>query len=175
MNMSEYKNRLNLSPPDKHPELPVDPDIVLPRMRRPIHLVGEFQLTVFVGGCFGALSRYGLALLYHPAKDGSWPVATFLVNLMGAFILGLLLEGLARRGDDTGARRFVRLGIGTGFLGAFTTYSTLAVDADLLVKNGHVPLAAAYTLTSILAGLLLNALGIRIATAHNRRQRERNP
>jgi CrcB protein len=173
MNMPEYKNRPNL-PPDTHPELPVDPDIVLPRVRRPVHLVGEFQLTVFAGGCLGALSRYGLTLLY-PAKDGSWPAATFLVNLLGAFILGLLLEGLARRGDDTGARRFVRLGIGTGFLGAFTTYSTLAVDANLLVKNGHVPLAAAYTFASVAAGLLLSALGIQIAAAHHRRQKERNP
>ncbi len=166
-----HKPRTN--PTDTHPELPIDSDIVLPRMRRPIHLVAEYQVAVFVGGGLGAWVRYGVTLLY-PAKDGAWPTATFLVNMVGALVLGLLLEALARRGEDKGLRRLLRLGIGTGFIGAFTTYSTLAVDADLLVKGNCLVLAAAYTLMSVAGGVVLSALGIQLAAAHHK-QREQYP
>jgi CrcB protein len=173
--MTEQDNKSTPQPPqpDSHPELPLDPDIVLPRIKQPIHLVQEYQLTVFVGGCLGALARYGVALLY-PDKDGTWPTATFLVNMAGAFVLGCLLEGLARRGEDAELRRFLRLGIGTGFIGAFTTYSTLATDADLLMKDNHLALAIAYTLISVAGGLLFSAVGIKLATAHHKLQRVRS-
>ena len=155
--------------PDTHPELPVDPDVVLPRKRRPLHMTTEYQLVVFAGGCLGALARYGVALRY-PAHDGAWPAATFAVNMLGAFVLGLLLEALARRGEDRGLHRLLRLGLGTGFIGAFTTYSTLAVDADLLVKGEHTALAAVYTLLSVAGGVILSATGIRLAAAHHKQQ-----
>ena len=158
--------------PDSHPELPIDPDVVFPRVRRPTHLAQEFQLTVFIGGCLGALSRYGITLLY-PGKEGGWPTATFIVNMLGAFVLGALLEGSARRGEDIGLRRLLRLGIGTGFIGAFTTYSTLAIDADLLIKDNHIGLALAYTLTSVSVGILLTTFGIQLATAHHQKQMRR--
>jgi CrcB protein len=159
----------NPTPPDSHPELPTDPDIILPRIRRPIHLVQELELTVFIGGCLGALSRYGITLQY-PSKGGAWPTATFIVNMVGAFVLGLLLESLAQHGKDVGLRRLLRLGIGTGFIGAFTTYSTLAIDADLLVRRNHFALALAYTVISVAGGLILSALGIQFGTAYHRKQ-----
>src|SRR5579872_7347401 len=101
--------------PDSHPELPIDPDIVLPPIYRPVHLLWEFQITVFIGGCLGALGRYGLTLRYVD-RAGQWPTATFMVNLVGSCMLGMLLEGLARRGEDVGLKRLLRLGVGTGFI-----------------------------------------------------------
>ncbi len=126
-------------------------------------------LTVFVGGLVGTPARYAVALAL-PTRTGGWPAGTLLVNLLGAFCLGALLEGLARRGPDTGRRRLLRLGLGTGFLGAFTTYSTLAVETDLLVRAHRPRLAAGYALGTLLAGTLLSAAGIRAAAAHHQRR-----
>ena len=124
------------------------------------------MLAVLAGGLLGTPARYGLGQAL-PGRSGSWPVGTLVVNLVGAFLLGLLLEGLARRGDDTGRRRLLRLGLGTGFLGAFTTYSALAVETDLLVRDGRPGLAAAYALISVLAGLALAAAGVAAAAARH--------
>ena len=80
--------------------------------------------------CRGLHCGSGETLL--PFEGAGWPWATFMINLAGAFILGALLEGLARSGGDTGWRQRVRLFAGTGFCGAFTTYSTLALEVSLL-------------------------------------------
>lgn len=112
---------------------------------------------MFAGGVAGTLLRLALAT----ALPGSrFPLATWLTNVSGALVLGALLEALLRRGPDTGARRAARLGLGSGLLGAFTTYSTLAVEADLLVRDGHVALAVAYAVGSAVAGLAAAALGV---------------
>ncbi len=114
---------------------------------------------VAVGGLFGAGAReaVGQAL---PAAAGTFPVAILLINLSGAFLLGLLLEGLVRAGDDSGGRRRARLLGGTGFLGAFTTYSTFAVQADLLVRAGRPATAVAYAAATVLGGVLATSAGI---------------
>ena len=127
--------------------------------RRPVALA-----AVFVGGLAGTPARYALSLAL-PGRPGHWPTGTFVANLAGAFALGVLLEGLARRGDDTGRRRLLRLGLGTGFLGAFTTYSSLAVETDLLLRDGRPGLAGGYALASVTGGLLLAAAGLVAAGA----------
>lgn len=145
---------------DPHAELPDDPDE--PTRARPLHLSPAALGLVAVGGMAGTAARYGVSLLVPP-RDG-WPVATLAVNLVGAFVLGLLLESLARRGseDDPGgvSRRRLRLIAGTGFCGAFTTYSALAVDLDLLLRGGQAGTALAYAATTVLVGFLLCCLGI---------------
>lgn len=154
---------------DTHPELPLDPDVVQPGVYKwPVHFQMPLQLTVFVGGCMGALARYGLIQIMPTLKD-ALPVATLFVNLLGAFLLGVLLEALARRGEDKGLRRLVRLGLGTGFIGAFTTYSTFAVEIDLLIGNGKSEVAIFYAAVSVLGGIVLSALGIQIAAKHHKR------
>jgi CrcB protein len=145
---------------DSHHELPLDPDPAeLGAPPRPLHTEPSLLAAVAVGGLLGTCSRYGIARAL-PAAGHGWPLATFLVNVAGALLLGLLLEVLARRGPDEGRRRVVRLLLGTGFLGAFTTWSTLAVETDLLVRDGRVGLAAAYVLASAAAGAMAVAAGI---------------
>ncbi|WP_312875763.1 CrcB family protein [Arthrobacter terrae] len=82
-------------------------------------------------GAVGTLVRYALTTVI-PAPGG-WPLTTLLVRLAGAFLLGLLLESLVRRGIDAGKLRILRLLVGTGFMGAFTTNSSLAVDVTMLL------------------------------------------
>jgi CrcB protein len=77
----------------------------------------------------------------------------------------VLLEWLATRGSDVGRRRAARLLVGTGFLGGFTTYSALAVEADALVRDGRVTLALIYVLTTVMVGLLASLAGVLSARA----------
>ncbi|GAB3268448.1 hypothetical protein GCM10027449_01780 [Sinomonas notoginsengisoli] len=113
---------------------------------------------VFAGGVLGALSRWALGVAI-PAPGG-WPLPTLIINLAGALALGALLESLARRGPDVGARRLVRLTAGTGFLGAYTTYSTLAVEGSQLLLAGRAADGAWYLALSLLGGAGATLLGI---------------
>ncbi|GAA4754060.1 CrcB family protein [Gordonia alkaliphila] len=131
------------------------------------------MLWVFLGGLLGAPARY---LVEEALGDrGGFPLATFVVNVVGALALGLLLESLVLAGPETpgsettgsettepesGTRRRVRLCLGTGFLGTFTTYSSFAVQIELLAGGDRLPLAAAYAAASLSAGLAAVALGI---------------
>ncbi|WP_307859424.1 CrcB family protein [Cellulomonas sp. zg-ZUI22] len=112
---------------------------------------------VAAGGSVGVLVRAALAQAV-PAAPGGWPWTTWAVNVVGSLLLGVLL-GVLQRGPDAGRRRAVRLGVGTGVLGGFTTYSTFAVEAQTLVAGGHV-VGVAYALVSVVAGVAAAAAGL---------------
>ena len=137
------------------------------RPHRPVHLHPGFLLVVVAGGILGALARYGLSSVL-PAPGG-WPVPTLVINLSGAFMLGLLLEALVRRGPDAGRLRLIRLFVGTGFMGAFTTYSTLALETNTLFGAGRVTDALLYLGLSVVAGAVATVAGIRLAAGHHAR------
>jgi CrcB protein len=153
---------------DSHGELPSDPDVAA-GPARPLHLRPSALAWVFAGGVVGTALRYAIEdLLPHDASG--WPWATFVINLVGAFVLGALLEGLARLGDDSGWRQRARLCAGTGGCGAFTTYSTLALETVLLGRGGHVGTAVAYGVTSVVLGIVTAWVGIVVAASvHGRR------
>ena len=117
-------------------------------------------LAVFVGGAAGTALRALVGALV-PAVDRV-PVATIAINVIGAFALGALLAVLARRGPDAGRRRTARLLLGTGVLGGFTTFSSLAVDTAVLLEGHRLLQALAYGLGSVLAGVAAAALGARV-------------
>lgn len=118
-------------------------------------------LAVGLGGAIGAPARYGLAQLVD-ITPGTFPWGTFWINVSGSFALGVLLVTLSERLRPA---RFLRPLLATGLLGAYTTYSTFAVEVDLLVKNGHWPIALAYAVTSFTAGWLSVWAGISLARA----------
>ncbi len=128
---------------------------------RPVHLRGRSVGLVFVGGALGTGARYGLSRLVPPLAGV--PVATLLINVVGALVLGLLLGRLARAGSDEGWRRDLRLGAGTGVLGGFTTYSALATDTASLLAAGHPAPAVGYAVGTLVLGLLAAAAGSRYA------------
>ena len=146
--------------PDSHPELPGDPDVMA---ARPLHLRPASLAMVFAGGLLGTGARYLIEQAY-PFHPPQWPWATFLINLAGAFALGIVLEALARMGDDTGRRQRFRLFFGTGFCGSFTTYSAFALEASLLGRDGDVVVAVAYMATSVILGVVMAWAGIAVAT-----------
>ena len=133
---------------------------------RPLHLHGRFVLLVAAGGILGALSRYVFGMTL-PAPN-AWPLPTLLINLSGAFALGWLLEALARSGPDAGLRRIARLGIGSGFLGAYTTYSTLALESVHLFGSGRGMDAMWYLVASLLGGVAATTLGIWLGALRHR-------
>lgn len=114
---------------------------------------------VVLGGMVGVGAREGLALAFpvHELTGVHWVIA--IINIGGAFLLGFLLEALARWGSDTGRRQLFRLFAGTGVLGGFTTYSALATDTASLTGDGFVGSAVAYAVTSLILGVLAAGVG----------------
>lgn len=105
--------------------------------------------AVSLGGGVGAAARYGAGLLW-PTAQGAFPWTTFLINIVGCALIGVLLVVIA---DLATPHRLLRPFLGTGVLGGFTTFSTYTVDIRNLVNGGHVATALAY-----LAGTLLAAM-----------------
>ena len=123
-------------------------------MSRP-HADPRLVASVAAGGALGSLARYGLS--HALPSVGGWPVATLTENLLGAFLLGLLLETLGRAGAETPRRRWLRLTLGTGVLGGFTTYSALALETHGLLAEGRAGMALGYALLTVLGGTVNGA------------------
>ncbi len=122
-------------------------------------------LVVGVGGALGTAARVTLAPSHDPA---AFPVATLVINVVGAGLLGLLVDRLSRRPPNAPNGRLGLL-IGTGVLGGFTTYSTLALDCVQLASTGATGAAVAYGLGTLLVGGLAAGLGLRVDRAGGRR------
>ena len=106
--------------------------------------------AIFLGGAIGALARYGLAEAL-PHDRGTWPWATFAVNVAGALALGYLTTRLQERLPPSAYRRPL---LGTGLCGALTTFSTMQVELLQMLDAGEAGLAASYAAASLAAGLL---------------------
>jgi CrcB protein len=119
--------------------------------------------AIFLGGMLGALARVGLARAF-PALPGSWPWATFAINVTGSFALGYFATRLQERLPQSTYRRPL---LGTGFCGAYTTFSTVPVEALQMLDHDRYLLAVSYAGASIVAGLA----AVWVATAVVRRVR----
>jgi CrcB protein len=107
---------------------------------------------IAVLGAAGALARLGVSNVL-PADR--FPVATVVVNVTGAFALGLVVTwGAARLSHD------VRSGLAVGFLGAYTTFSTFTMDAKRLADDGRVQAASSYVVASVTLGLIAVIAGV---------------
>jgi CrcB protein len=119
--------------------------------------------VIFAGGFLGGLARYGLVVAF-PTGGATFPVTILAVNTAGAFALAVIVvvaaEGLAA---GSALRHYLRPGLGTGFCGAFTTFSSVVTAGDLLTAHGHVVIAALYLVASVAAGLAATVLGARVA------------
>ena len=111
-------------------------------------------LAVFVGGFIGTVARAEVAEVL-PADPGQWPWATFLVNVVGAFLLGYFTTRLQERLPLSSYRRPL---LGTGLCGGLTTFSTMQVELLHMFDGDDAGLALGYAVASVLAGFLAVAL-----------------
>ena len=116
---------------------------------------------VFVGagGFFGAISRYLVDGWVSAATGGSFPWGTFVINVSGSFLLGLLFAASVERGILPAD---IRAPVLTGFIGAYTTFSTLTLETWRLIESGNDLLAIANIGGSLLLGLVAVAAGLTI-------------
>ena len=122
---------------------------------------GRILLVVALGGGIGALARYGIGLLL-PTTPGHFPYGTFVINVLGCALIGVLMVLV---GEVYSNSPLVRPFFGTGILGGFTTFSTYTNEFRALLRPGTVPLALLY-----LAGTLICALlAVSLATWLTRR------
>jgi CrcB protein len=106
--------------------------------------------AIFAGGAVGALARVGLDRLF-PAAAGSWPWATFAINISGSFLLGYFATRLQDRLPHSTYRRPL---VATGLCGTYTTFSTMQVEILRMFDHGRPVLAAAYAVASVGAGFV---------------------
>ncbi|MDI6022288.1 CrcB family protein [Leucobacter sp. UT-8R-CII-1-4] len=128
------------------------------QQQTPAYLRPSLIALVFVGGAAGVFTREMLMPVV-PVVAGV-PLAVFLANIVGAFLLGCLLERLAVSGDEPRRNQNMRLLLGTGFLGGFTTYSAIAQGVVLMLSDEAVWLAVTYPLVTIVLGALASWGGI---------------
>lgn len=117
---------------------------------------------VMGGGALGALARYLTGRLAGQMMPGAaWPWGTFAVNLIGGFAMGMLAGWLAR--GDAAAGEPVRLLLGVGVLGGFTTFSAFSLDMMQMIERGQALTAIGYAAASVIGALAALALGMGMA------------
>jgi len=120
----------------------------------------EIALAVAVCGAFGCLTRYLVSGWVYAALGRSFPYGTFVVNILGAFIIGLLMEFGIRSALIPPT---LRMGITVGFLGGLTTFSTFSYETFRLLEEGDLITASANVILSVLVCLLFTWMGIATA------------
>ena len=106
-------------------------------------------LLILVGAAVGAPARWYVDGLVQARHDSVFPWGTFTVNVVGSFLLGALL-GVSLEGENL--TRTVAL-LGTGFCGAFTTFSTFSYESVVLAEEGSSRIAVVNVLGSVVVGL----------------------
>ncbi len=117
----------------------------------------HIYIAIFFGGCLGAIGRYSISLWIenlHP-----FPFETLVVNLMGCFFLTYFISQPTLTSKLS---RPIQVGLGTGLIGSFTTFSTFSTETIHLWMNQAQLLSFLYVLVSVLGGLLLSWTGYRV-------------
>lgn len=113
-------------------------------------------MAVLVGGLMGTGLRL-LADILIPHGNTDFPFSTLMVNVLGAFLLGLLVARFW-----SAAEPWMKAGLGTGLLGSFTTFSAVMVSVISLSANSRWLLAVAYLVLSLVLGFAAAAIGLRV-------------
>jgi CrcB protein len=114
-------------------------------------------VSIGFAGAVGVLARHAVQQIVP--RHGGVPWGTLLVNVSGAFILGLLFTLIVRRFE---APMWVQESLLVGFLGGYTTFSAFSLETFLMIERGRIALAASYSLGSVLGGVTAVFVGIHL-------------
>jgi len=120
----------------------------------------NIYLYIAAGGAFGAVARFFLSTWVYNRTQQNFPYGTFLVNLVGCFLLGLFYTIFLQK---SAVNPQIRSMITVGFLGAFTTFSTFSLETLNIIKEGNIGIGLLYVGSSIFLGILFVWLGIGVA------------
>ena len=120
----------------------------------------EKLLLVAAGGAAGSVARYVTGVM-GTRLGSAWPYGTFAVNIVGGFLMGLLVGFLALRGGDDQERLRVLLGVGV--LGGFTTFSAFSLEVGLMIEKKAFGQAVAYSLSSVVLAVAALFVGLYLA------------
>ncbi|AMM84476.1 fluoride efflux transporter CrcB [Martelella sp. AD-3] len=116
-------------------------------------------LIVAAGGALGSVGRYLVGVLAIRLWGPQFPWGTFVVNVVGSLMIGLLVEAVARALNQSAEMRMFMV---TGFLGGFTTFSSFSLDAMTMIERGDLLHAVAYIAASLLLALIAVFAGLAI-------------
>jgi len=116
-------------------------------------------LIVFLGAGIGGAMRHGVNVGAAKLLGYGFPFGTFIVNVVGSFLMGLFAGYFAYR---AGIPQHVRLFLTTGILGGFTTFSTFSLDAAVLIERHQFGAAAGYMVGSLAAGVAALFFGLAV-------------
>jgi CrcB protein len=113
-------------------------------------------LVIGIGGFAGAVARYGIAVWIGQRWGRSFPLGTFVINVSGSFLIGLLMTLMAERFTENPQWRLLLV---VGFLGAYTTFSTFEYETGALLKDGEWLFAGLNVVLSVIVGFIALKLG----------------
>ncbi|HLW74861.1 MAG TPA: fluoride efflux transporter CrcB [Gammaproteobacteria bacterium] len=117
-------------------------------------------VAVALGGVVGCCARYGVSQWVQVYYSRSFPLSTLIINVLGCFVMGFLFFATIERVSISPTLRMALL---TGVLGGFTTFSTFAMEALLLLEDGETGYAVLYLALSVFLGLAAAFLGVYLA------------
>jgi|SRR5690554_2622526 len=117
------------------------------------------MLLVGLGGGVGSMFRYSISVLFNKFSTTLFPWPTFIVNVLGSFLMGLLISYFGR---SLIVSPNLKLLLVAGFCGGFTTFSTFSIEGLNLLNSGNTTIAITYILGSVFFGLIAVWLGVTI-------------
>jgi fluoride exporter len=119
-------------------------------------------IYIALGGAFGSVLRYIIQFSIHKHFPNAFPYGTFLVNIIGCFLLGLLVSMFSKENQISQQLELLLI---AGFCGGFTTFSTFAFEGNTLINQGRIGYAFLYIGLSVFTGMAVAYLGFRLGKA----------